>query len=61
MAGTFHSRQRLLFSPEASLTRVILCICFHSGWNNIRMAMESVIGLAVATGRTLVMPPQKKM
>ena len=31
------------------------------GWNNIRMAMESVIGLAVAMGRTLVMPPQKKM
>jgi hypothetical protein len=31
------------------------------GWNNIRMAMESVIGLAVSMGRTLVMPPQKKM
>ncbi|KAG7347763.1 GDP-fucose protein O-fucosyltransferase [Nitzschia inconspicua] len=31
------------------------------GWNNIRMAMESTIGLAVAMGRTLVMPPQKKM
>eukprot|EP00980_Cylindrotheca_fusiformis_P020765 scaffold7755_cov104-Cylindrotheca_fusiformis.AAC.10 len=31
------------------------------GWNNIRMAMESVIGLAIAMGRTLVMPPQKKM
>jgi hypothetical protein len=31
------------------------------GWNNIRMAMESVIGLAVAMGRTLVMPPAKKM
>ena len=31
------------------------------GWNNIRMAMESVIALAVAMGRTLVMPPQKKM
>ena len=31
------------------------------GWNNIRMAMESTIGLAVAMGRTLVMPPQKQM
>lgn len=31
------------------------------GWNNIRMAMESTIALAVAMGRTLVMPPQKKM
>jgi hypothetical protein len=29
--------------------------------NNIRMAMESTIALAVAMGRTLVMPPQKKM
>uniref|UniRef100_A0A7S4ACZ5 O-fucosyltransferase family protein n=1 Tax=Pseudo-nitzschia australis TaxID=44445 RepID=A0A7S4ACZ5_9STRA len=31
------------------------------GWNNIRMAMESTIAIALATGRTLVMPPQKKM
>lgn len=31
------------------------------GWNNIRMAMESTIAVAVAMGRTLVMPPQKKM
>mmetsp|Transcript_20688 Transcript_20688/g.57448 ORF Transcript_20688/g.57448 Transcript_20688/m.57448 type:complete len:678 (-) Transcript_20688:278-2311(-) len=31
------------------------------GWNNIRMAMESTIAMAVATGRTLVMPPQKRM
>jgi hypothetical protein len=31
------------------------------GWNNIRMAMESTIGLAIGMGRTLVMPPQKKM
>lgn len=31
------------------------------GWNNIRMAMESTIALAIAMGRTLVMPPQKKM
>jgi len=31
------------------------------GWNNIRMAMESTIAMAVAMGRTLVMPPQKNM
>ncbi len=31
------------------------------GWNNIRMAMESTIAMAIAMGRTLVMPPQKKM
>jgi hypothetical protein len=31
------------------------------GWNNIRMAMESTIAIATAMGRTLVMPPQKKM
>ena len=31
------------------------------GWNNIRMSMETVVGLAAATGRTLVLPPQKRM
>lgn len=31
------------------------------GWNNIRMAMETVIGLAVAMGRTLVLPPEQRM
>lgn len=31
------------------------------GWNNIRMAMETVLGLAIAMGRTLVMPPDQRM
>ena len=29
------------------------------GWNNIRMAMETVVVMAHATGRTLVMPPEQ--
>ena len=31
------------------------------GWNNIRMAMETVVGLAIAMGRTLVLPPEQRM
>jgi hypothetical protein len=32
-----------------------------AGFNNNRMAMESTIGLSIPMGRTLVMPPQKRM
>ncbi|CAB9525784.1 GDP-fucose protein O-fucosyltransferase [Seminavis robusta] len=42
-------RQYMTFEPDGG------------GWNNIRMAMETVVGLAIATGRILVLPPQKKM
>ena len=31
------------------------------GWNNIRMSMESVLAMAVAMGRTLVLPPSQGM
>ena len=31
------------------------------GWNNIRMSMETVLVIAHATGRTLVLPPEKRM
>lgn len=31
------------------------------GWNNIRMSMETVLGMAHAMGRTLVLPPEQKM
>mmetsp|Transcript_46732 Transcript_46732/g.69496 ORF Transcript_46732/g.69496 Transcript_46732/m.69496 type:complete len:638 (-) Transcript_46732:245-2158(-) len=31
------------------------------GWNNIRMAMETIVGLAIAMGRILVLPPEQGM
>ena len=31
------------------------------GFNNIRMSMETVFGLAHAMGRTLVLPPEQRM
>jgi len=34
---------------------------FHRGWNNIRMSMETVVVLAHAMGRTLVLPPEAVM
>ncbi|CAB9499428.1 GDP-fucose protein O-fucosyltransferase [Seminavis robusta] len=32
----------------------------EGGWNNIRMNMETVLALAFAMGRTLVLPPEKE-
>jgi hypothetical protein len=45
------------YSPEKFLT-------FepdNGGWNNIRMSMETVLAMAVAMGRTLVLPPEQGM
>ena len=33
----------------------------QGGWNNIRMSMETVLAMAVAMGRTLVLPPEQGM
>ncbi len=43
------SEQYLTFEPDGG------------GWNNIRMAMETVLAMAVAMGRTLVLPPEAGM
>lgn len=43
------TEQYLTFEPDAG------------GWNNIRMAMETVLAMAVAMGRTLVLPPEAGM
>ena len=42
-------RRYLTFEPDGG------------GWNNIRMAMETVVGMAHAMGRTLVLPPEQRM
>ena len=42
-------RQYLTFEPDGG------------GWNNIRMSMETVLTLALAMGRVLVLPPSQKM
>merc|ERR1719343_898072 len=33
----------------------------HGGWNNIRMSMETILVLAHAMGRTLVLPPAQRV
>jgi hypothetical protein len=47
--GQQQQQQYMTFEPDGG------------GWNNIRMAMETVVGLAIAMGRTLVLPPAQRM
>jgi len=42
-------RQYLTFEPDGG------------GWNNIRMSMETVLTMAMAMGRVLVLPPTQRM
>jgi hypothetical protein len=44
-----NQRRYLTFEPDGG------------GWNNIRMSMETVLTIAIAMGRVLVLPPSQKM
>eukprot|EP00537_Pseudo-nitzschia_pungens_P012790 CAMPEP_0172383614 /NCGR_PEP_ID=MMETSP1061-20121228/1479_1 /TAXON_ID=37318 /ORGANISM="Pseudo-nitzschia pungens, Strain cf. pungens" /LENGTH=780 /DNA_ID=CAMNT_0013111923 /DNA_START=163 /DNA_END=2505 /DNA_ORIENTATION=- len=44
-----------------SITQFLTFEPDQGGWNNIRMAMETVLALAFAMGRTLVLPPHQGM
>jgi hypothetical protein len=51
-------------SPFASVGPSEKYISFEpdvGGWNNIRMQMETVLVMAIATGRTLVLPPDQPL
>ncbi|KAG7366864.1 GDP-fucose protein O-fucosyltransferase [Nitzschia inconspicua] len=54
----FHRKNRAKSMP---VTQFLTFEPDHGGWNNIRMAMETVLAMAVAMGRTLVLPPHQSM
>jgi hypothetical protein len=47
--STYQSGGYLTFEPDGG------------GWNNIRMAMETIVALAIAMNRTLVLPAEQRM
>lgn len=47
--GSHAAEEYLTFEPD------------NGGFNNIRMAMETVLALAFSMGRTLVLPPEKEL
>lgn len=52
------------FKKEGGVQQITQFLTFEpdaGGWNNIRMAMETVFALAFAMGRTLVLPPHQGM
>ena len=56
----FHS-QLGKTGPESSSKQFMTFEPDQGGWNNIRMAMETVLTMAFAMGRTLVLPPHQQM
>lgn len=45
----------------SSSVLIIYCIIDIAGWNNVRMSMETAVTMALAMGRTLVMPPAQTL